>query len=147
MTSLGISIASHSCLQHDIVIELLIICVNIQSDYSFHSPFIPFMSYLLINIWWDWCFVHRSIYNINIVSEIMVGRSSISQKQAFWQIFAWNLSNSSKIQNCTKSQGLPLNTPSKELVDQACLIDHAGCDERLECVGYLTLHCPFCFDF
>ena len=30
-----------------------------------------------------------------------------------------------------EAAGLPLNTPSKELVDQACLIDYAGCDESL----------------
>ena len=106
-----------------------------------------FMSYLLINLWWDWFFVPRSIDKINIVSELTVGRSSISQKQDFWQISTWNLSNSSKIQHCTRSQGLPLNTPGKELVDQACLINYAGCDESLKCAGYPTLHCPFCFDF
>ena len=50
------------------------------------------------------------------------------------------------MRHCTRSQGLPLNTPSKELVDQACLIDYDGCDESLKCVGYLTLRCPFCFD-
>ena len=43
-------------------------------------------------------------------------------------------------------QGLPLNIPSKELVDQAFLIDYAGCDESLKCVGCPTLQCPFCFD-
>ena len=52
------------------------------------------------------------MWNINMVSELMEGRISISQKQAFWHIFAWKLSNSSKLHHCTKSQGLPLNTPS-----------------------------------
>ena len=105
------------------------------------------MSYLLINLWWDWCLVLRSMFKINMVSELMVGWSSISQKQAFWQISAWNLSNSSKIQHCTRNQGLPLNTPSKELVDESCLIDYVGCDESLECAGYPTLFCLFSFDF
>ena len=57
------------------------------------------------------------------------------------------MSNSSKIQHCTRSQGLSLNTPSKELVDQACLIDYARCDESLKCAGCLTLQFPFCCDF
>ena len=57
------------------------------------------------------------------------------------------MSNSSKIHHCTRSQGLPLNTTSNELVDQAFLIDYARCDEILECVGCLTLHFPFYFDF
>ena len=81
-----------------------------------------------------------------MVSEHAARWRSISQEQAFWHNSPWNLSNSSKIQHCTKIQGLPLNTPSKELVDQACLIDYAGCDESLECAGCSTLRCPFCFD-
>ena len=69
------------------------------------------------------------------------------KNKLFDRFSAWNLSNSSKIQHCTRIQGLPLNTPSKELVDQDCLIDYAGCDEVLKCAGCLTLHFPFCCDF
>ena len=131
---------------HDIVI------VIIHSLCEYRAATIPvdrlhhFMSYLLINIWWDWFFVPRSMCKINLVSEHTADQRSISQKQDFWQISPWNLSNSSKIQHCTRSQGLPLNTPSKELVDQACLIDYAGCDESLECAGCPTLRCLFFFD-
>ena len=57
------------------------------------------------------------------------------------------MSNSSKFQQCTRSQGLLLNILSKELVDQAYLIDYVGCDESLKCAGCLTLHFPFCFYF
>ena len=38
-----------------------------------------------------------------------------------------------------EAEGLPLNTPSKGIVDQACLINYAGCDENLKCAGCLTL--------
>ena len=34
-----------------------------------------------------------------------------------------------------EAEGLPLNTPSKGIVDQACLIKYDGCDENLKCVG------------
>ena len=119
-------------------------------EYTQRKPFwfwlTPFHEYLLIILWWDWCFVPRSMWNINMVSELTMEWSSISLRQAFWHISAWNLSNSSKIQHCTRSQGLPLNTPSKELVDQDWLIDYARCDESLKCAGCLTLRCPFCFD-
>ena len=96
-----------------------------------YSSYFQFMSILLIILWWFRFLVPRSCARINMVSELTVGRRSISQKQDFWQISPWKVSNSSKIQHCTKSQGLPLNTPSKELVDQACLIGYAGCDESL----------------
>ena len=83
---------------------------------------------------------------VNNFWVLTVGRRSISQKQAFWLISAWKLSNSSKIQRCTRSQGLPLNNLSKELVDQDYLIDYVGCDESLKCAGCPTLRYPFCFD-
>ena len=134
------AIAWHCYCNHSLFIE-----------YTERKPFwfwlTPFLSYLLIICRWDWLFVPRSMCKINMVSYIMVGQSSISQKQVFWQIFAWKLRNSSKIQHCTRSQGLPLNTPNKEIVDQACLIEYAGCDEILKCVGYLILHFPFYCDF
>ena len=93
------------------------------------------------------CLVPRLLWYINMVSDLSEGRSSDLSKTRFLTDLAWKLSNSSKIQHCTRSQGLPLNTPSKELVDQAFLIDYAGCDESLKCAGCSTLHCPFCCDF
>ena len=111
-----------------------------------YSSYFQFMSILLIILWWFWFLVPRSCGRINMVSEHAVGRRSISQEQDFWHISPWNLSNSSKFQHCTRSQCLPLNTPSKELVDQACLIDYARCDESLKFVGCLTLRCPFFCD-
>ena len=70
----------------------------------------------------------------------------ISQKQGFWQILHEKLSKAKKFQHCTRSQGLPLNTPCKEIVGQACLINYARCDESLKCAGFSTLRCPFCCD-
>ena len=140
MASLDIRIPHWFKLLLDIVI-VTIHCLQ------FRFWITPFLSYLLIISWWDWLFVPRSMCKNNMVLEHMERRRSISQEQDFWQISPWNLSNSSKIQHCTRSQGLPLNTPSKELVDQACLIDYARCDESLKCGGYPTLHCPFYFYF
>ena len=91
--------------------------------------------------------VPRPLWQINMVSELMAGWISDLSKTRFLTDLAWKLSNSSKIQHCTRSQGLPLNTPSKEIDHQDCLIDYAGCDESLKCAGCLTLHCPFCCDF
>ena len=34
-----------------------------------------------------------------------------------------------------EAENLPLNIPSKGIVDQACLINYAGCDENLKCAG------------
>ena len=119
--------------------------MNIQCSYSFCSPFSPFSWIIVINLLMRLCLVPRSLCKINMVSELMTGWSSISLKQDFWQISPWKVSNSSKIQHCTRSQGLPLNIPSKEIIDQALLIDYVGCDESLKCTGCLTLHCPlFC---
>ena len=73
--------------------------------------------------------------------------AQISQKQGFWQSLHEKLTKSSIFQHCTRSQGLPLNTPSKGIVDQACLINYAGCDESLKCAGCPTLQCPFSFWF
>ena len=42
-----------------------------------------------------------------------------------------------------EAEGLPLNIPSKGIVDQACLINYAGCDENLKCAGCPTLFCLF----
>ena len=131
----------------DIGIVTIHCLLNIQRGNHFWIWVTPFYEYLLIILWWDWFLVPRSCARINMVSEHTVGQRSIFQKKDFWQISPWNLSNSSKIQHCTRSQGLPLNIPSKELVDKACLIDYAGCDESLECVGCMTLFFPFCFDF
>ena len=137
----------HSFLQHEHYIVLLILCVNIQCGYSFCIPFSPFSWIIVINLLMRLFLVPRSLCKFNMVSELTEGWSSISQKKAFWQISTWKLSNSSKIQHCTRSQGLPLNTPSKELVDQACFIDYAGCDESLKFASCPTLHFPFCCDF
>ena len=107
----------------------------------------PIHEYLLIILWWFWFLVPRSCARINMVLELTAERRTISQEQDFWQISPWEVSNSSKFQHCTRCQGLPLNIPSKELVDQACLIDYAGCDESLKCACCSTLRCPFCCDF
>ena len=121
--------------------------MTIQSGYSFCSPITPFSCLMVINLWWDCVLVPRLLWQINMVSDLTTGRSSNLSKTRFLIDLAWKLSNSSKIQHCTRSQGLPLNTPSKELGYQAFLIDYARCDESLKCAGYLTLHCPFCCDF
>ena len=42
-----------------------------------------------------------------------------------------------------KAEGLPLNTPSNGIVDQACLMKYVGCDENMKCAGYTTLLCIF----
>ena len=130
---------------HGIVI--LYCLYNIQRGNLFRFQLFPIHEYLLIILWLFWFLVPRSCARINMVSEHTAGRRSISQKQDFWQISPWKVSNSSKFQHCTRSQGLPLNIPSKELVDQACLIDYAGCDESLECVGCPTLRYTFLFWF
>ena len=135
----------HACTWSCIV--LLNLCVNIQSGYSFYSTITPFSWLIVIFLWWDLCLVPRSLCEINMVSELTVGRSSDLSKTRFLTDLAWKLSNSSKIQHYTRSQGLPLNTPTKEIVDQAWLIDYAGSDESLKCVGCMTLWCPFCCDF
>ena len=147
MTSLGIWIYLSFMLAAWYCIILLILCVNIQSNYSFCRKITPFSCLIVINLWWDLCLVPRLLWPINMVSELMVERSSNLSKTRFLTNLAWKLSNSSKIQHYTRSQGLPLITPSKELVDQACLIDYARCDEILKCASCLTLNCPFCCDF
>ena len=56
------------------------------------------------------------------------------------------MKNWAKAQNSStapEAEGLPLNTPSKWTIDQDCLINYAGCDENLKCVGCLTLHWIF----
>ena len=47
--------------------------------------------------------------------------------------------------SATKVEGLPLNTQSKGIVDQACLINYAGCDENLKCAGYRPYGATFVF--
>ena len=118
----------------------------IQSCYSHCSTILP----ILCLIVWILCetvfLVPRPLWQINIVSELTAGRSSDLSKTWFWQILHEILTKSSKFQHCTRSQGLPLNTPSKEIVDQACLINYVGCNEILKCAGFPTLRCPFCCD-
>ena len=146
MTSLGIRISFSFMLVAWSCIVLLILCVNIQRGYSFCRTITPFSCLIVINIWWDLCLVPRLLWQINMVSELTVGRSSNLSKTRFLTNLAWKLSNSSKIQHYTRSQGLPLNTLSKEIVDKACLTDYVGCDESLKCAGCLTLRCPFYCD-
>ena len=147
MTSLGIQIPHW----FKIFLNIVIVTIHYFIEYTERKPFwfqlTPFLSYLLIISWWDLLFVPRSMWNISMVSNHMEGWISISQKKSFRQISPWKVSNRSKIQHYTRSQGLPLNTASKELVDQDFLIDYAGCDEILECAGCPTLFFPFYFDF
>ena len=82
-----------------------------------------------------------------MVSELMAGRSFDLSKTRFLQILHENWAKLKNSSSDTRIQGLPLNTPSKEIVYQACLIDYARCDESLKSAGYPTLHCPFCSDF
>ena len=95
----------------DIVIENYSLFIEYTERKPFWFWLTPFHEYLLIILWWDWCFVPRSMCKNNMVLELMAGRISISQKQAFWQISPWKVSNSSKFQHCTRSQGLPLVVP------------------------------------
>ena len=44
-----------------------------------------------------------------------------------------------------EAEGLPLNTPSKGIVDQDCLINYVGCDENLKCAGCRPYGAPFVF--
>ena len=147
MTSLGIWIVlefmylawSLYCITHSLLI--------IQSCYSFCSTIMPFSCLIVWNLLWDCDLVPILLWQINMVSELTVGKILNLSKTRVLIDLAWKLSNSSKIQHCTRSQGLPLNTPSKEIVDQACLIDYDGCDESIKCASFLTLRCPFCCDF
>ena len=57
-----------SCLQHNRCIVLLILCVNIQSGYTFCSTITPFSSLIVINIWWECVLVPIFLWQINMVS-------------------------------------------------------------------------------
>ena len=113
---------------------------------SIAAPFCQFYDYLSI------FFVRLCFQFLNHCEKLIWYRSSwrdeakISQKQGFWKALDEKLRKAQKFQHCTRSQDLPLNTPSKEIVDQACLIDYVGCDEILKCVGCSNLQCPFCCD-
>ena len=147
MDSLGIRIAlsfilatwSLYCITHSLLI--------IQSCYSFCNTIMPFSCLIVWNLLWDCVLVPRLLWQINMVSELMVGWSSDLSKTWFLIDLAWKNGESSKFLHCTRSKGLPLNTLSWKIVDQASLINYARCDESLKCVGCLTLHCPFCCDF
>ena len=65
MTSLGIQIALSFMLVAWYCIVLLILCVNIQSGYSFCSTITPFSCLIVINLWWDLCLVPRLLWQIN----------------------------------------------------------------------------------
>ena len=69
----------------------------------------------------------------------MAGRSTILEKHDFGRILHAKLSKISNSNTAPEAEGLPLNTPSKGIVDQGCLINYAGCDENLKCAGYWTL--------
>ena len=56
-----------------------------------------------------------------------------------------NLSKTSNSGIAPEAEGLPLNTPSKGIVDQPCLINYVGCDEKLKCVGCQPYGAPFLF--
>ena len=90
----------HSCLQHDHVFY----CSFFVWIYRVATRFVA-----LFHL----CLVPRLLWQINMVSELMVEQSSDLSKTSFLTDLSWKLSNSSKIQHCTRSQGLPLNTPSK----------------------------------
>ena len=131
MTSLGIRFVlefmhlawSLYCISHYSLI--------VQSYYFFCSTILPILCIFFCILCENVFSIPRTLWQINMVSELTVGQSSDLSKTRFFTDLAWKLSNSSKIWHCTKRQGLPLNTPSKEIVDQACLIDYAGCDESI----------------
>ena len=72
MTSLGIRIALSFILAAWSCIVLLIICVNIQSDYSFCSTITPFSCLIVINLWWDFVLVPTLLWKINISYQYWV---------------------------------------------------------------------------
>ena len=48
------------------------------------------------------------------------------------------LSKFSPSSTAPKAENLPLNIPSKGIVDQACLINYAGCEENSKSAGCQT---------
>ena len=115
----------HSCILHDhcIVLRFFIDYTELLLIFQHHYAIFMLncLKYLL-----DCVLVPRLLWQINMVSDLTSGRSSFSQKHGFWQILHEKLSKISKFQHCTRSQGLPLNTPSKAIVDQdlALCLDH-----------------------
>ena len=121
----------NSCTLHDHCIVLFIIHWLYRAVTFYCSTILPILGIFFYILCETVFSVPRPLWKINMVSDIMVGQSSDLSKTSLLTDLAWKLSNSSKIQHCSRSQGLPLNAPSKEIVDQACLIDYAGCDKIL----------------
>ena len=117
----------------------------IELQHSIAAPFCQFDAYLSV------FFVRLCFQFLDHCDKLIWYQSSwqdeahISQKKCFWHILHEKLSKSSKFQHCTRSQGLPLNTPSQGIVDQACLINCAGCDENLKRASCRTYGAPFIF--
>ena len=147
MTSLGIQNVlefmhlawSLYCITHSLLI--------IQSCYSYCSTIMPFSCLIVWNLLWDCVLVPRLPWQINMVSELTVVRSSYLSKIWFLTDLSWkmeqNLKNSS---TASKAKAYHLIPQVKEFFYQACLINYVGCDESLKCPGYSTLWCPFCCD-
>ena len=90
----------HSCLQHDHFIVLLILCVNIQSDYSFCSPITPFSWLIIINLWWDLCLVPRLLWHINSFDNRIrnsATKEKTQQKEMMWRRKMWQNKTCEKV--------------------------------------------------
>ena len=136
----------HSSILHDHCIVLFIIHWLYRATTSIAAPFCQFYAYMCV-FFVRLCFEFLDHCDKLIWYQISWwDEAQISQKQGLWQILHEKLSKRSKFQHCTRSQGLPLNTLSKEIVGQACLINYARCEESLKCAGCLTLQFPFCCD-
>ena len=136
MTSLGIWIVlefMHLAWSLYCIIHYSLI---IQSCYSHCSTILPLLCIFVCILWETVFSVPIPLWQINMVSNLMARRSSDLSKKGFWQILYEKLSKSSKFHHCTRSQGLPLNTPHKGIVDQACLINYVGCDENSKSTDY-----------
>ena len=103
----------NSCFWHDHCIVLFIIHWLYRAATFYCSTILPILCIFVCILCETVFSIPRPLWQINMVSEPMVGWSSDLSKTIFLIDLAWKLSNSSKIQHCTRSQGLPLNTPSK----------------------------------
>ena len=73
------------------------------------------------------------IYVLNLIWYQSLGRQGTYPPQiSRWIVF---LSNFLYSYSAPEVEGLPLNTPSKLIVDQDCLINYARYDENLKCSG------------